>query len=79
MSCARRWPGCLWTQLVLFYYDVNRWLEGTGQRSVSALGEAVTAQWDQWHHMYNADVISMPDKWEYPGTPRGISPSKSCR
>ncbi len=20
----------------------------------------------QWHHMYNADVISMPDKWEYP-------------
>ena len=21
---------------------------------------------DHWHHMYNADVISMPDKWEYP-------------
>ena len=21
---------------------------------------------DGWHHMYNADVISMPDKWEYP-------------
>ena len=21
---------------------------------------------DQWHHMYNGEVISMPDKWEYP-------------
>ena len=21
---------------------------------------------DHWHHMYNADIISMPDKWEYP-------------
>ncbi|MEO6204562.1 MAG: glucosidase, partial [Mycobacteriales bacterium] len=21
---------------------------------------------DHWHHMYNGDVISMPDKWEYP-------------
>ena len=20
----------------------------------------------QWHHMYNGDIISMPDKWEYP-------------
>jgi len=21
---------------------------------------------NHWHHMYNADIISMPDKWEYP-------------
>ena len=21
---------------------------------------------DHWHHMYNADILSMPDKWEYP-------------
>ena len=21
---------------------------------------------EHWHHMYNADIISMPDKWEYP-------------
>ena len=21
---------------------------------------------DRWHHMNNADIISMPDKWEYP-------------
>ena len=21
---------------------------------------------DHWHHMFNGDVISMPDKWEYP-------------
>ena len=21
---------------------------------------------DRWHHMNNSDIISMPDKWEYP-------------
>jgi len=26
----------------------------------------------EWEHLTNDDVISMPDKWEYPGMPRGI-------
>jgi len=28
----------------------------------SAARAAITS----WNHLYNADVISMPDKWEYP-------------
>jgi hypothetical protein len=26
----------------------------------------------EWNHLHNKDIISMPDKWEYPGTPPGI-------
>ncbi|HZN56037.1 MAG TPA: hypothetical protein VFB67_12035 [Candidatus Polarisedimenticolaceae bacterium] len=55
--------GMLWSKQ-FYYFDVDRWLEeheagpfGRGRRS---------ARNSQWHHMYNADVISMPDKWEYP-------------
>ena len=56
--------GMLWSKQ-FFYYDVNRWLEERG--SDPYLRSAKPAPRNgQWHHMYNADVISMPDKWEYP-------------
>jgi hypothetical protein len=56
--------GLLWTQQ-LYHYDVRVWLEGDptmppppparkGGRNV------------EWQHLYNRDVLSMPDKWEYP-------------
>jgi hypothetical protein len=56
--------GMLWTKQ-FFYYDVNRWLEEKGIDPFSPLGKAESRN-GQWHHMYNADIISMPDKWEYP-------------
>jgi len=56
--------GMLWSKQ-FFYYDVNRWLEERG--SDPYLPSAKPAPRNaQWHHMYNADIISMPDKWEYP-------------
>jgi hypothetical protein len=47
--------GMLWSKQC-YIYDIHRWLieRGTAPRN------------DQWRHMDNADVISMPDKWEYP-------------
>jgi hypothetical protein len=56
--------GMLWSKQ-FFYYDVNRWLEerGSDPFAPTAMQGPRNAQ---WHHMYNADVISMPDKWEYP-------------
>ena len=47
-----------------FYYDLAEWLREHGDK----LEEGVRAQVrnKDWFHMYNADVISMPDKWEYP-------------
>jgi hypothetical protein len=56
--------GMLWSKQ-FFYYDVNRWLEERGCDPYSPSGKAAPRN-GAWHHMYNADVISMPDKWEYP-------------
>ena len=56
--------GMLWSKQ-FFYFDVNRWLEERGSGPFSPTRKAAPRN-EQWHHMYNADVISMPDKWEYP-------------
>jgi hypothetical protein len=53
--------GMLWTKQY-FYYDVDKWLKehhiSPEQRHQMRNGE--------WFHMLNDDIISMPDKWEYP-------------
>jgi hypothetical protein len=56
--------GMLWSKQ-FYYFDVNRWLEERGSDPFSPSAKAAPRN-GQWHHMYNADVISMPDKWEYP-------------
>jgi len=55
--------GMLWTKQ-FYYYDVNRWLEERGSHPYKQVRPACRN--DGWHHMHNADIISMPDKWEYP-------------
>jgi hypothetical protein len=56
--------GMLWSKQ-FYYYDVDRWLEEHGAEPFKANRRAAPRN-DGWHHMQNADVISMPDKWEYP-------------
>ena len=56
--------GMLWSKQ-FYYYDVDRWLEERGSDPFKPTRKAAPRN-DSWHHMYNADVISMPDKWEYP-------------
>src|ERR1700739_1869223 len=55
--------GMLWSKQ-FYYYDLNKWLEQRGSDPFTLTHK--TARNDHWHHMYNGDVISMPDKWEYP-------------
>ena len=56
--------GMLWTKQ-FYYYNVEQWLRGDPSfRSVPAARH--TARNHQWQHLYNFDIISMPDKWEYP-------------
>ena len=57
--------GMLWTKQY-FYYDVNTWLKEhqIGPESAPELRRRVRNA--EWFHMYNDDIISMPDKWEYP-------------
>ena len=56
--------GMLWSKQY-YHYDVDRWLKEHG---IEPFGDAPlgSTRNDRWHHMANADVISMPDKWEYP-------------
>jgi hypothetical protein len=56
--------GMLWSKQ-FYYYDVDKWLEERGSDPFKATRKASPRN-DHWHHMYNGDVISMPDKWEYP-------------
>lgn len=56
--------GMLWSKQ-FYHYDVDRWLEERGSDPFKASRKAAPRN-EHWHHMYNGDVISMPDKWEYP-------------
>jgi hypothetical protein len=56
--------GLLWSKQ-FYHYVVRPWIEGDpGQPPPPA--ERRTGRNREWPHLYNADVISMPDKWEYP-------------
>ncbi len=55
--------GMLWSKQ-FFYYNVNRKLKDHGIHQFRANQRSVRN--DRWGHMLNADIISMPDKWEYP-------------
>jgi Glycosyl hydrolase family 63 C-terminal domain len=55
--------GMLWSKQY-YYYDVERWLVERGASQFHRTHRAPRNE--RWHHMSNADVISMPDKWEYP-------------
>jgi hypothetical protein len=56
--------GLMWSKQ-FYYYDVDKWLDERGCDPFKATRKSAPRN-DHWHHMYNGDVISMPDKWEYP-------------
>jgi hypothetical protein len=56
--------GLIWSKQ-FYYYDVPEWLEGdSGQPAPPS--QRRRGRNSEWPHLNNADVISMPDKWEYP-------------
>ena len=56
--------GLLWSKQ-FYHYDLNRWLKGD-PAGPEPPPERLNGRNREWHQLYNADVISMPDKWEYP-------------
>ena len=56
--------GLLWSKQ-FYHYDVSRWLKGD-PAGPEPPHERLNGRNADWTHLYNADVISMPDKWEYP-------------
>ncbi len=58
------YAGLVWTKQ-FYHYVVRDWLEGDPAHPAPA-PERKDARNREWKHLYNRDVISMPDKWEYP-------------
>jgi hypothetical protein len=56
--------GLLWSKQ-FYHYVVEQWLEGDPGQPPPPMGR-LCGRNREWDHLYNADVISMPDKWEYP-------------
>jgi hypothetical protein len=56
--------GLLWSKQ-FYQYDVKRWLEGD-PAGPPPPAERRGGRNHEWTHLYNEDIISMPDKWEYP-------------
>ena len=56
--------GLMWSKQ-FYYYDVRSWLKGDPAQPAPPR-ERLTGRNHEWTHLYNDDVISMPDKWEYP-------------
>ncbi len=58
------WAGMIWSKQ-FFDYDVSRWLDGDPNQPPPP-HERLSGRNADWRHLSNYDVISMPDKWEYP-------------
>ena len=56
--------GLLWSKQ-FYHYDVSRWLAGD-PAGPPPPPERLRGRNSDWTHLYNADVLSMPDKWEFP-------------
>jgi hypothetical protein len=56
--------GMFWSKQFL-HYDVRAWLEGD-PAGPTPPDERRHGRNKDWTHLYNEDIISMPDKWEYP-------------
>jgi hypothetical protein len=56
--------GMIWTKQ-FFYYNMEQWLRGDpGQSELPP--SRYSGRNHEWEHLNNFDIISMPDKWEYP-------------
>lgn len=56
--------GLQWTKQ-FYYYDITQWVKGDAAQPTPPPGRGHIRNGD-WQHLFNRDVVSMPDKWEYP-------------
>jgi Mannosylglycerate hydrolase MGH1-like glycoside hydrolase domain len=58
------YAGLLWSKQ-FYYYVIDHWLGGDPAQPAPPESRR-SGRNNDWRHLYNRDVISMPDKWEYP-------------
>jgi hypothetical protein len=64
MVMRQAFAGMLWSKQ-LYYYDVGRWLDGDPAQPAPPPGRA-SGRNSRWRAFDAFDIMSMPDKWEYP-------------
>ena len=63
MICRQGYAGLLWTKQ-FFYYVVDDWLKGECKGDPSEA--RLKGRNADWQNFFARDILSMPDKWEYP-------------
>jgi hypothetical protein len=58
------YAGLLWSKQ-FYHYVQQHWIEGDPSQPAPPAGR-IDGRNAEWPHVYNRDIISMPDKWEYP-------------
>ena len=58
------YAGMLWNKQ-FYHIDIPRWLQGDLGQPLPPM-ERKSGRNSEWHTLNNEDIISMPDKWEYP-------------
>ncbi|MEP0369224.1 MAG: glucosidase [Cyclobacteriaceae bacterium] len=58
------WAGMMWSKQ-FYYYNIRNWIHGDPGRMKPSQNRKFGRNSD-WQHLYNYDILSMPDKWEYP-------------
>lgn len=64
LICRQGYAGLLWTKQ-FFYYSVEDWLKGDKEMPNPPANRLEGRNHD-WAHFHAKDILSMPDKWEYP-------------
>ncbi len=64
MVMRQAFAGMLWSKQ-LYYYDVDRWLDGDPGEPVPPPSR-LAGRNSRWRNFNAFDIMSMPDKWEYP-------------
>lgn len=64
LICRQGYAGLLWTKQ-FFYYVIKDWLDGDSDGPPPPV-ERHEGRNSDWQHFFARDLLSMPDKWEYP-------------
>jgi hypothetical protein len=63
LICRQGYAGLLWSKQ-FFHYVIEDWLASGATQPPSEA--RLTGRNSDWRHFFARDVLSMPDKWEYP-------------
>jgi hypothetical protein len=64
MIKRQAFAGMLWNKQ-FYYYDIHEWLTGDPGQPKPPI-QRLNGRNSKWEHLNTRDIISMPDKWEYP-------------